>query len=179
MINIPRQGTGRETQPRGWRKYSLFRGDTTRACSCALHRREVWRVDAPLLPRRLRPLCFHPSPFICPFSFLFFPFSRSFFLSVSLFRVHFAISSLLRFLYTCMCECMSASLVSTCFTQYFRAHAPVDRTLARTAGIIRGGHDRIIRSAFCSDVNNRGISVDKAACATEWDRAWYELKSAW
>lgn len=97
-----------------------------------------------------------------------FRFSSSPFLalsfSVSLFRVHFAISSLLRFFYTCMCECISASLVSTCFTQYFRAHAPVDRTLARTAGIIRGGHDRIIR---CSDVNNCGISVDKAACATE------------
>lgn len=133
MINIPRQGTGRETQPRGWRKYSLFRGDTTRACSCALHRREVWWVDAPLLPRRLRPLCFHPSPFICPFSFLFFPFSRSFFLSVSLFRVS-TLRSLLSYafsIHVCANVCLHRSFQRVSLSISAPTHPLIVRSLVR------------------------------------------------
>lgn len=45
-VECERRGGG----GRGWQKYSLFRGDTTRACFCASagQRREFWRVDAPL-----------------------------------------------------------------------------------------------------------------------------------
>lgn len=52
---------------RGWQKYSLFRGDTTRACSCASVGRPAGarvlagRCAIVLPQRRLRPLCFRRS----------------------------------------------------------------------------------------------------------------------
>lgn len=66
-----------ERGARGWQKYSLFRGDTTRACSCASagQRREFWRVDAPMCVASAAAFALFSS-FSLPLSRLFFSLPR-------------------------------------------------------------------------------------------------------
>lgn len=125
---------------RGWQKYSLFRGDTTCACSCASagQRREFWRVDAPLCVASAAAFA------------LFSSFSISLFLSLapspSLSLVHLISPS-------------SFLCILPRFNVFRSVFPPAHLSIAGSRGMIRG--DRIIFAVNRPDVNTRGISGEE------------------